>query len=255
MMQTGYCKGTIMHQRIKPKVHRFKYNMSWALFDLDELQSVSDKNIFFSLNRFNLISIKTKDYINSENKSLKTKACELIEERTGKKFGGKIILFTHPRYLGFEFNSVSFYFCYEGNDLKYILSEINNTPWNEKHIYLHDLNKCDEKRTSDLHTFRFRKQFHISPFADMDIDYNWRFKITSETLFVAMDLYQNKNKIMNVVLDTVMIPVGNKGFSAWALSRPFQSLKMFSGIYWHALRLWLKKIPFYYHPKIKEKEL
>ncbi len=246
-MQNQYCTGHVVHHRQHPKKHRFKYHMSWCLFNLSQLDQTIKNNRWFSLNAFNLISIKNKDYINDEQVSIKDKIHDYLVSQTQHPFDGQVYLFTHPRFLGCGFNSVNFYLCYENKQLSYIVSEINNTPWGQKHLYFHDL-KCDSQHAHDA-TFRFSKSFHISPFAEMDIDYAWNFKITDQQFDVSMQLDQKGKTIMNVVLKTQLQPMTDKNQLKWMITRPFQGIKMLSGIYWQALKIWLKGIPFFSHPK------
>ncbi|MCO4821619.1 MAG: DUF1365 domain-containing protein [Flavobacteriaceae bacterium] len=247
-MNTSFCSGSVVHNRLKPKTHKFKYNMSWCLFDLDHIDDVFNSSKLWSLNRFNLVSIRNQDYIDSNTKSILSKAESFVEKNTHKKFNGKIFLFTHPRYLGFGFNSVNFYFCYENEQLSYILSEINNTPWKQKHIYFHDFKDQQIHKINQTYECHFVKEFHISPFVDMEIDYIWRFKITDEKINVFMQLNKNDSVLMNVGLTTQLTSMHSKNLWKWSAKKPFQALKMFTGIYWQAFKLWSKKVPFFNHP-------
>ena len=100
--------------------------------------------------------------------------------------------------------------------------------------------------------FKFQKEFHISPFIDMAIDYLWKFTISQDSLIVSMQLNQNEKLLMNVKLNTVLTPIHNKNLMNWTIKKPFQAFKMFAGIYWQAFKLWTKKIPFLTHPETKE---
>ena len=254
MMHNSFCDGTIVHHRFYPKVHHFKYNMSWCLLDVSQLQQQMDQSRFWSLDRFNIISIRQKDYVNSSKQSIEAKIRKYIKSKINRVFNGKIFLFTHPRYLGFGFNSVNFYFCYDKDTLKFIISEINNTPWKQKHLYFHAVDddltdqSCNSKTEQSGH-FEFKKEFHISPFVEMNIDYSWIFKISSKKLEVQMVLKKQQQTVMKVFLHTKFSAMNGNKISLWLLSKPFQSLKMFFGIYWQATKIWLKKIPFYNHPE------
>ena len=250
-MKSSFCNGSVIHNRLNPKPHRFKYHMSWCLFDLDSIDEVFNHSKLWSLNKWNLVSIRNEDYINSKTDSIKSKAQSYIKKQTNKDFNGKIFLFTHPRYMGFGFNSVNFYLCYEGENIVYILSEINNTPWKQKHVYFHDINHSINHPTikPTEYEFKFQKEFHISPFVDMAIDYLWKFTINQESLQVSMQLNQNEKLLMNVNLNTNLTLIHNNNLMKWTVKKPFQALKMFAGIYWQAFKLWTKKIPFLTHPE------
>lgn len=257
MMKASFCSGSVVHNRLTPISHRFKYQMSWCLFDLDSIEALFRQSKAWSLNRFNIVSLRNKDYINDKPDSIKSKACEFLKEKTTKEFDGNIFLFTHPRYMGFGFNSVNFYFCFEGGKLVYILSEINNTPWKQKHVYFHDCTQPINSDTdgSEEHVFNFQKEFHISPFVDMAIDYVWKFNIDSEKFAVQMRLIKEDKPLMNVSLDTNVAPIQKNDLIKWTFKKPSQAFKMFAGIYWQAFKLWAKKVPFFTNPKKTTKEI
>lgn len=252
-MKACFCSGSVVHHRLSPIPHRFKYHMSWCLFDLDSLDELFAQSKFWSINKFNIVTLKNRDYINTSEDSIKQKAMALIQKRTQNEFKGKIFLFTHPRYLGFGFNSVNFYFCYEKNNLIYIISEINNTPWKQKHLYFHNIQ--DSHLNTNMHkadyVFEFQKDFHISPFVDMNIDYIWKFNVNLEKLSVAMKLKHETKTLMHVNLQTKLQPILKTNQISWTIRQPFQALKMFIGIYWQALKLWYKRVPFFSHPDIE----
>ena len=249
-MQNSFCNGVVVHNRSYPKPHKFTYNMSWCLLNTKTIEEQFSKSIFYSLNKFNIISLRQKDYVSDENESVDLKIRSYIETKIDRYFNGEIYLFTHPRYFGFGFNSVNFYFCYKNNTLQYIISEINNTPWKQKHLYFHNIK--DSGQNPDNASFKFDKEFHISPFVDMEINYTWIFKITETDFGVSMLLKKKEATIMNVALKTKLYPMNASNQRKWIVTKPFQSLKMFSGIYWQAFKIWLKKIPFHTNPESQQ---
>ncbi|MFI3222631.1 MAG: DUF1365 family protein, partial [Methylococcaceae bacterium] len=127
-------QGWIRHRRYLPKKHSFKYPLFMSWLDLAELTEVMAISPYWSLNRFNLVSFYRTDYLGDAGQDLSDTVSQLIKEHTGANFKGRICLLSHLRFLGFCFNPVSFYFCYaDGSDTpRFILADINNTPWNER---------------------------------------------------------------------------------------------------------------------------
>ncbi len=265
MLEQGFLIGNIRHHRYLPKPHQFDYSMYWSLLDLDLLSANCRKFKFFSKERWNIFSFRQKDFFNYENLSNKQSIQNLILNKTGRQFEGKVLLLSHLRFLGFNFNSVSFYFCInEQGELEHILSEITNTPWGERHPYLLSCDNSSER--GDCYIFNFNKEFHISPFVSMEMDYQWLFKIQNDQLRIHMKVIKKssaenhdlasakqKSKVIDVTFTGKHIPLSQNNLNSMILRHPFQPLKMVWRIYWQALKLWLKKTPFYLHPKYAAK--
>lgn len=250
-------EGYVIHSRKMPKPHRFKYNMSWLLLNVDDISALAERHKIFSYNRLGMMSLYDKDYINNQAGPIKAKLLEFINKQSQKGFNGDVYLFTHPRFLGYGFNSVNFYFCYRDDKLQYIVSEINNTPWGEKHLYFHDCAKQSsgvKNKAENQYVFEFTKQFHISPFVPMDIHYRWEFTIGENKLFIKMFVDKNSVNILNVILDTNITRLMENEFKRLVFKMPFQPWKMSLGIYWQAFKLWLKKIPVHDHPAKKNNQ-
>ncbi|MBS3803226.1 MAG: DUF1365 domain-containing protein [Oleiphilaceae bacterium] len=248
--------GTVRHRRMRPVHHAFTYKTGMLALNLEDWESIGNLSPWLSVERFNWMSLKREDYFRPEIPDLKQAISDQVEQATGWRPDGEIELITHPRYLGYVFNPVSFYFCYEAGQTsasgaipRVIAAQITNTPWHERHLYC--LERGDGRTGSSgwhTQTFRFRKRFHVSPYNPMDQDYHWLFSFRPGELRVHMNVNKNGQKVFDATLELERAPLSRSMLNKSLRQFPLESFKVVAGIYWHALRLKLKGAVFQTHP-------
>lgn len=217
--------------------------------DLAELPVLFEKHPWWSFERPNIVSFRRSDYMGPKDTSLDTAVRDLVFRRTGHRPQGPIRLLTHLRTWGYCFNPVSIYYCFDksGEDVGTIVTDINNTPWGERHAYVLSPH-------ANIHTvakwrrYRFNKTFHISPFMDMELAYDWRFKVPGEHTAAHMRILKDGRHIFDASLQLRRLALNRTNLTRVLFQYPLLTHKVTLMIYWQALRLWRKRLPFYTHP-------
>jgi uncharacterized protein len=248
--KSGIYEGIVSHCRFAPKIHRFNYRVFMMYLDLDELDSVFCRNTFWSVNRFNLASFRREDYLGNASVPLKEAVHLRIREENGEQLDGPVRMLTNLRYFGFIINPITCYYCFDKQDnLKYIVAEVTNTPWGERHSYVIPAAK-NQARTQAV----FNKNHHVSPFMPMDMEYHWRSSMPGKRLNVYMENHQGGTRVLNAAIYMKQCELSPLRLNVILLKYPFMTMQVALGIYWQALKIWWKKIPFLPHPKRRESE-
>ncbi len=254
-MQSGIYEGLVKHTRKHPKVHAFRYRVFMMYLDLDELPSVFKGRWFWSASRPALARFRRSNHLGDQDQPLRESVLDVVEAESGRRPVGPVRLLTNLSYFGYCFNPVSFYYCYEedGQTLDTIVAEVNNTPWGERDTYV--LPVSQNKSSGDAFRFQPAKKMHVSPFMPMEIDYDWSFTNPGDRLNVFMGNYVSGERLFSasIALERSEITAGS--LARVLVTFPFMTMKVITGIYWQALRLWLKRVPFHVHPGNKKKTM
>jgi len=228
--------------------HEFRYRICLLYLDLAELPGALDGRWLWSARRPALARWHRADHHGDPARSLDAEIRDLAESRTGRRPGGAIRLLTAPRVLGYGFNPVSFYYCFDAGDreIDCVVAEINNTPWGERHCYV--LPSTHNEGTASKLRFRFGKDFHVSPFLPMDMSYDWRFSLPGSRLLVHMENWRDGVAQFDATMTLERAPITGPSLAGALLRYPLLPLKVTTAIYWQAFRLWMKRVPFHTHP-------
>lgn len=220
--------------------------------DLEKLSELSRVHPLWSGDGVNLAYFRRRDHMGAPEVPLDQAVREFVREKTGTRPSGPVRMLAHLRYFGYCFNPASFYYCYDEADEKVesIIVEIHNTPWGEKHLYLLPLNE-NEHPSGNWRRHRLKKDFHISPFMDMGLRYDWRFRLPGENLNVHMINYQDGQKLFDASLALKKKALSRRNLTRVLLHYPAMTAKVIFLIYWQALKLIVKGAPFFDHPKTR----
>lgn len=242
-----------MHHRLAPKQHRFNYQIFMFYLDLDEIDALGKRLKFMSRNRFNLFNFRDKDHLQlltDKTKGTKEQIISYLQQQGIETPVAKIMLLTNLCTLGYQFNPVSFYFCYDEKEQPICsVVEVCNT-FKELKPYLLNRHTLTGRRFQ-LNTTKY---FYVSPFTDMDANFDFDLQIPGEKLKIRIDnTDKNGERFFISTLHGKRVALSDANMLYYFFSFPLITVKIIWLIHWQALKLWLKKLP--YHAKAAHQEL
>lgn len=236
--------GTVMHERLHPRKHRFSYPVFCLRVNLARLDELN--NLWFGVDCPRPMSLRRKDYGPRDGSCLLTWVRTLLSD-AGLPHDGEVHLQTFPRMLGYGFNPVSFWYCHDAQGaLRSVLAEVNNT-FGERHLYL--LQAKDAAAITRQSRLECRKVFHVSPFCKVEGHYQFSFRDGEQARFAGIDYHDAEGLLMRTCISGKSLAYSHANLRRCLLRQPMLTLGVMARIHWQALRLWLRKVPFYRKPE------
>jgi hypothetical protein len=229
--------GSVVHRRLGAVPHRFRYRLFWLFVDLDDLEDLSRRLRLFSHNRFNLFSLFDRDHGDGGDRSLRGQAVALLAVNGVTAEIGAIRLLCMPRTLGYGFNPLSVYYCFDREGaLAALIYEVRNT-FGGRHSYV-----APAKAAAGFLRHACDKTFFVSPFLPMGLSYEFQAARPGASVMIAIRAVGPDGPVLRAALAGERRPMTDQGLLRAALAAPFVALKTIAAIHWEALRLLAKGV-------------
>jgi uncharacterized protein len=246
-MESALYVGKLRHRRFSPRWHEFSYPVYMAFLDIEQLPGLMSISPLSSYNRrWNWTSYCERDHFGDPRKSLRERLAQDAASHEIALPNGQVFVLTHLRYLGYVFNPVSFYYCYDhAGKLELMMAEVNST-FGERYNYW--LCASNQRPCEGAKRYSTAKHMHVSPFMDMRLNYDWIFTAPGDRLVAHMNTLSDGKPFFDATLQLDRRPWERRELHGVLAAYPLMTLRVIGAINWQALRLWLKQVPAFTHP-------
>ncbi len=235
--------GHVMHLRLRPKAHQFRYRVFTSFLDIDALEAGVDGLKFFSIDQFNLFSFRRSDHGPRDGSALRPWVEDLLA-RAGRPRPERIMLLSVPRVLGYAFNPLSVYFCYDRHRrLQSVIYQVKNTFGDQQAYVL----PADASADGAVRHKQVKEMF-VSPFIPMEQTYRFTLQPPGEKLSMRIRQGDAEGELLIATQNGRAMPLNDASVLHLASRNLMMTRKMFAGIHWEAARLFLKGAPFRRYP-------
>ncbi|WP_295799184.1 DUF1365 domain-containing protein [uncultured Microbulbifer sp.] len=245
-LRSAIYSGWVQHRRFTPRRNCFRYRVFMLYLDLAELERVLALSRLWSSAPGAPARFCRSDFFGDPEIGLDEAVRQRVEREFGVRPAGPICMLANWRYFGFNMNPISVYYCFDtsGEEVRWLLLDVHNTPWNERHGYVLDCrNSCRVQRAE------FSKAMHVSPFMAMEQSYSWRSTTPAEHLSIYLKNIEGGDRILDATLSLSRQELTAESMRRVLIQYPLMTVKVVAAIYWQALKLWLKRVPVVNHPR------
>lgn len=224
----------ISHARTRPLRYAFRHRTYLWLVDLDDVPV--PPRVLRPLARF-----EARDHFGGTDTSLRAGLERFLTARGVRLEGGRVLMLTQARVLGYVFNPLTLYWCYcRQGDLKAVVAEVHNT-YGERHCYL--------LRTDSQGRAETPKEFYVSPFFPVDGSYRMRLPEPSDRLELCVQLRRGGERPFTATVRGARRPATTGRLLSAVLRHPWPTLAVAAGIRRHGLWLYLRRLPVQPRPR------
>lgn len=233
----------IWHLRKRPRPYSFRHKHFMLYLALDELDSLNSRLQLFKSQDRALYKFDEADHLPDATStvSLVDRLRHFaLENGIEPESISRISLLTNVRVAGYVFNPVSFFFC-TGSDDKPLccVVEVGNT-FGEKKAYLLKADRAEGNKFLGQR----QKLFYVSPFTELEQTFDFKLILPDHALELLIDTVEDGVPIVKSGITGRRIELTDSNLWMLTLRYPLATATVIALIHWHALMLWLKRVPY-----------
>lgn len=233
--------GHVAHTRITPTRHAFRYRVFSLLLDIDEIDNIAAHSRVFAHNRRGILSFRDGDH--GDGRPLRAWLGATLQG-AGIEADGPVSVLCYPRLFGFVFNPLSVWFCHHRSGaLAAIVYEVHNVQ-GERYSYV-----LPAQGQAGVVAHECSKSFYVSPFLSMDCEYSFRIKPPGEDVLIEIHESEHGKPVLLATFSGERRSLTDRSLLLALFRYPLMTLKIFGAIHFEALRLWIKRVPYYAHSR------
>jgi DUF1365 family protein len=238
--------GDVRHRRHRPQVNAFRYRTYHVLLDVDELPRLDRDVRGFGHNRRALTGFRDTDHLGPAPLPVRDKLARWLQAQDVTLPAGPVRVLTNLRVFGHVFDPVSWWFCHHADgELALVVAEVNNT-FGESYCYLLDRLEHRADGTVRAHS---AKRFHVSPFLPVEgLAYRFTFASRPGALMAHMDVFDGDGKLFDATQSGTRVPLTSRTLARTLVTHPLMTLRTVALIHLQAVRLLIKRVPFFRKP-------
>jgi DUF1365 family protein len=219
----------LTHSRLQGARHNFASTVYLWLTDVDDLPRLPRPLTWLA--RFD-----PRDHLGTSGRPLRANLDSYLAANDIALDGGRILMLAQPRALGYAFDPVTFFYCYQADESPAcVIAEVRNT-FGERHCYVIRPDQAADAEVS--------KALYVSPFFPADGHYRMRFTLGPRDLTAAITLYRSRTAKGTAEPALAAVLTGQRiqapASLAASVMRPWRLLSAYrtiAGIHWQARRL------------------
>lgn len=231
-------RGAVIHHRLIPRVHRLAYRLFWLYLDLDELDRIDGGMRLLSVDRRNLVSLYRQDHGARDGSPLTPWVAARLAEAGIVLDRPRFKLLCMPRLLGYVFNPISTYYCFDGDRLRAVLCEVKNT-FGAQTAYVLPFEGGPRATARPA----CAKTMYVSPFIAMDATYEFRLRAPGDRVLMVIREHVLGQLVMVATQTGRRIELTDRALLSCAAANLAMTYKVTAAIHLEAARLWLKGVP------------